>query len=400
MFGRGSWAVFGIKKDTETAVAASLDSFVGVSQASAVAQALQDGVPTYGINPYGNPRLDEQDTAITAGLEISSANFRLGDGVYGLWFCLNESEDVTDPKSKQEALAYELSSKPFKFLTKDEKKLVEERVEASAVASRKQFPVLLDFNAERVFALCTNEEEIGNLRSTLEQLGAVVYNLSWQFGSYDWPQQFLAKVNDRNKFHAQMQSRADDLRRFKGDEIEKLEDKMMESIVSGYFAMSELDTGQWAGLTTPAKVRLFAASEPSSESSVSTAFTLMNLVDGATVASAAVVFQHLDSYINKKDEEKQKRTDLFTIDINDKANIQDAGAAALRGFDLPQYKREMKKHGKDRGSLDIKDYWFEWHVAMKNAIHFFVDNVTETLELDKQKFGMNAYEHAIGEAEL
>ena len=44
---------------------------------------------------------------------------------------------------------------------------------------------------------------------------------------------------------------------------------MMESIVSGYFAMSELDTGKWAGLSTPAKIRLFAASEPSAESDVS-----------------------------------------------------------------------------------------------------------------------------------
>lgn len=388
MFGRGSWAVFGIKRDTESTVSAALDDFAPVSQASAIAQAVRDGVPTYGINPFANPRLDEQDIE----LDVTSAEFRLGDGVYGLWFCLNESEDVTDPKSKQESLAYELASKPFKFMTKDEKKLVDERVEASAVASRKQFPVLVDFNAERVFALTTNEEEIGSLRHLLEQLGAAVYNLSWQFGGYDWPTQFLNKVNEKNKFHGQMQSRADDLRRFRGDEIEKLEDKMMESIVSGYFAMSELDTGKWAGLSTPAKVRLFAASEPSSEASVSTAFTLLSLVDGATVASAAVVFQELDSWITKKDEEKQRRTDLFTIDINDKANISDAGAAALRGFDLPQFKRSMKKHAKDRGDLSVKDYWFEWHVAMKGAVYLFIDNVTETLQLDKEKFGMNAYE--------
>jgi hypothetical protein len=400
MFGRGSWAVFGIKKDTESSVSAALDSFVGVSQASAVAQALQDGVPTSGINPFGNPRLDEKDTAITAGLEVTSADFRLGEGVYGLWFCLNDHEDVTDPKSKQESLAYELSEKPFKFLTKDEKKLVDERVEASAVASRKQFPVLVDFNAERVFALTTKEEHIGELRAKLQALGAEVYNLSWQFGGYDWPTKFLNEVNGKNKFHAQMQSRADDLRRFRGDEIEKLEDKMLESIVSGYFAMSELDTGKWAGLTTPAKVRLFVASEPSSEASVSTAFTLMNLVDGATVASAAVVFQELDSWITKKDVEKQRRTDLFTIDINDKANISDAGAAALRGFDLPQFKKAMKKHAKDRGDLSIRDYWFEWHVAMKGAVYLFIDNVTETLQLDKEKFGMLAYEHAIGEENL
>jgi hypothetical protein len=257
-------------------------------------------------------------------------------------------------------------------------------VKATAVASRRQFPVLIDFVNERVYALTTSEEEIGFLRQLLEQLGAETFNLSWQFGGYDWTTKFLNIVQKENKFVREMTSRADDLRRFRPDEIEKLEDKLMESIVSGYFAMSELETGKWAGLSTPAKIRLFAASEPSSEASVSTAFTLLSLTSEASVASAAIVFQSLDSKFNKKtDEEKQFRTDLFTIDINDKVNISDAGAAALRGFDLPQYKKDMKRHGKDRGSLGIRDYWFEWLIAMKEAVHIFIDNVTETLQIDK-----------------
>ena len=73
-------------------------------------------------------------------------------------------------------------------------------------------------------------------------------------------------------------------------------------------------------------------------------------------------------------------------------NISDAGAAALRGFDVPQYKRDMKRHAKDRGTLGINDYWFEWLIAMKTAINFFVDNVTETLHIDKD-LGLMAYEY-------
>jgi hypothetical protein len=161
--------------------------------------------------------------------------------------------------------------------------------------------------------------------------------------------------------------------------------------------MSELETGQWAGLSTPAKIKLFTESAPSSEADVSTAFTLLNLVVSAEVVSASVVFQRLDSKFTKKDEEKQYRTDLFTIDINDKVNITDAGCASLRGFDLPQYKKDMKRHGKDRGSLGIRDYWFEWLIAMKEAVLIFSDNVTETLQIDKN-LGMLPYTEEAAEA--
>src|SRR5271170_1475519 len=386
MFARGSWAVFGIKADSEDAFVKSLNNFVDVSQASAVNKAKGDSLPTNGINPYDLPRFDETEVE----LDVTSDSFKLSDHVYGFWFCMNGFEDVTDPKSKQEALAYEHASKPFKFLKKEEKTHVESLVAASAVASRTQFPVLIDFLEGRVYAEVTGAEEIGELRRLLEVMKAVPFNLSWNFGSADWVVNFLNKVQDKNKFHKPMLDRADELRRFRADEVIKLDDKVLESIVSGYFAMSELETGQWAGLSTPAKVKLYAASEPSAESSVSTAFTLLNLVDTASIVSASVVFQNLDSKFNKKGDEKPFRTDLFTIDMNDKINISDAGAAALRGFDMPQYKKDMKRLAKS-GDVPIKVYWFDWLIGMKNSIHFFADNVTETLSIDK-KLGLLAYQ--------
>jgi hypothetical protein len=391
MFARGSWAIFGIKSDSEDAFVKSLDDYSNFGQSLAVQKAKNDSLPTYGINPYEHPRLDESGLL----LDVTNDTFKLGDHVYGFWFCLNGFEDVTDPKSKQEALAYEHFGKPFKFLKKEEKTHVDSLVAASAVASRKQFPVLIDFAEERVYTETTSPEEIGDLRKLLETLGAAPYNLTWNFGSADWPFQFLAKVNEANKFHKEMKDRAGELSRFHANEVEKLEDKMMESIVSGYFAMSELETGQWAGLSTPAKIRLFNTTDPSTESAVSTAFTLLELVNTASVVASAVVFQNLDSKFNKKGEEKQYRTDLFTVDINDKVVISDAGAAAVRGFDLPQYKKDMKRLAKS-GEVPIKVYWFDWLIAMKNAIHFFVDNVTETLKIDK-KLGLKAYETEIRE---
>ena len=390
MFARGSWAIFGIRSDSEAAFVQSLNNYADISQTSAVNKAKADSLPTYGVNPYEHPRLDEDPADPDITQSYSDKWFKLGDHVFGFWFCLNGFEDVTDPKSKQEGLAYANAGKPFKFLKKEEKQHVESLVSATAVASRKQFPVLIDFAEQRVYAETTSEEEIGELRRLFEVMGAVPFNLIWNFGSPSWVVDFLNKVNEANKFQKAMHDRADELRRFRPEEVEKLEDKMLESIVSGYFAMSELETGQWAGLSTPSKVRLFPQSEPSAESSVSTAFTLLEMVSTAQIVSASVVFQNLDSKFNKKGEEKQFRTDLFSIDLNDKVNISDAGAAALRGFDLPQYKKDMKRLAKS-GDVPISTYWFDWLIAMKNAIHFFTDNVTETLKIDK-KLGLLPYE--------
>lgn len=393
MFARGSWAMIGVKANSQAKFETSLnDPTISneVSQTFAIGVTRNQELPSMGINPFDKPRGDEADTPVSGTTE----DYRLGPQQFGFWLVINAYEDVTDPKSKQEGMAYETATKPFKYLKKEEKLHVESLVKASAVVARKQIPVLIDFVGERVYAETTDAEQIGDLRRMLENLGCQTYNLSWQFGGYDWTTKFLKAINDENKFKREMQSRAEDLRRFRADEVEKLEDKLMESVVSSFFALSELETGQWAGLSTPSKIRLFAASEPSSEASVSTAFTLLTLTDEASVASAAVTFQSLDSKFNKKtDEEKQFRTDLFTIDINDKVNIQDAGAAALRGFDMPQYKKEMKKHGKDRGSLGIRDYWFEWLISMKNSVHIFVDNVCTTLlpNGNRDLLGLQAY---------
>jgi len=136
----------------------------------------------------------------------------------------NDHEDITDPKSKQEALAYANITKPFKFLNKEEKKMVNERVEASAVVCRRQFPVLIDFIGERAYALTTDVDEIIALRDILTELGVQTFNLSWVFDTPDWPGKFLNAVQTANKFPTQMAARADELRRFRKEDIEKLED--------------------------------------------------------------------------------------------------------------------------------------------------------------------------------
>lgn len=424
LFARGVWSVFGIRKTSLDAFRASLADkakLAQVSQLVAIARTKFGGAPSCGINPYAEPRKDEGITSDNLAVltdqiakekfsDIADSwgefcgsdenEFALGDNQYGFWFVINDYEDVSDPKSKAEALAYREASRPFKFLSKDEKKVIEANVTASAVMARKQFPVLVDFNSETVYAASGNAEEVGMVRSTIESLEGDDFSLAWQFETPDWPSKFLGTVNDKNKFVADMTARADELTRFRPDEIEKLDDKMLESIVSNYFAMSELETGLWCGLGTPARIRIFKPSEPVSASNPSTAFSVLYQFSKAEVAAAACVFQNLDSKFDKKGNERQYRIDLFTIDVNDNVNLSDAGAAMLRGFDIPTFKREMKRAAKNRGSgLTIGEYWKEWFSAMKTAVYTFTDNVTETLKIDKDKYGLKPYEGEAAGAE-
>jgi hypothetical protein len=115
----------------------------------------------------------------------------------------------------------------------------------------------------------------------------------------------------------------------------------------------------------------------------------------AEVASASVVFQEL-VIKNTKEGEKTIRKDIFTIDINDNVNLGEAGAAMLRGFDLPQFKRGVKVAIKAKGRLTIKDFWYMWLDGIHTSILEFVDNVTSTLEIDK-KYGLVVPDYTVND---
>jgi hypothetical protein len=416
LFSRGNWAIFGVRNYSLTTFKQTLTNpikLMEVSQLVALTKTKFSQRVTQGINPYLYPRMDEQESDQTNTSVISEVNaellsgtlrsqgresmfgasedqFQLSDGAYGLWFVENAYEDLSDIKARQEAVAYARMERPFKFLSKEEKISVEPMIIASGVSSREQFPVLLDFNAEMGYAACSNVEQLIGLRETLKRVGIETFDLLWQFGSPQWSSDFLAKILAGNKFSDAMKERAQELIRFRPDEIEKLDDKSLEKIVSTYFALSQLDTGVWAGLTTPARVRLYPPSEPVSVSSPSTAWSLLNELaskDGV-LSSAGVVFQTLDTVVTKKGDEREIRTDVFSVDINDNVNLLDAGCAMLRGFDLVGFRKIMKASAKNK-SLKVSDYWLDWMVFMREAVYTLVDNVVETLELqDKKHFGL------------
>jgi hypothetical protein len=426
LFARGVWSIFGIHKASLPAFTATMANpakLYSLSQFVALTKTKFVGGPSFGINPFAEPRKDENVTVhpnqlpwtlssrpeeikmedFLTAFGSTAADYSLGDNQFAFWLVLNEFEDVTDPKSKQEAQAYKDASKPFKFLSKAEKQLIEANVAASACVSRVQFPVLIDFNSETVCVASGNVDQVMIVRQVIKALGGEDFSLAWQFDGSDWPTRFLKTVNEgmRETCRSAMTERAAELSRFRPEEVEKLDDRMMESVVSSFFALTELGTGLWAGLSTPARIKLFKSGDPASAGNPSVAFSLLTEFTSGEIAAASVVFQSLNSKFSKKnDEESQYRTNLFTVDINDNVNLTDAGAAMLRGFDLPGFKKEMKQSAKNHGgSLQIADFWKEWASAMKTAINTLVENVTETLSIDRQECGLKPYSNESDNAE-
>lgn len=400
MFTKSAWAIIGITPETQKAFVNTLNDvshMYALSQAFALATIRHDDkhASMLGINPFETPRKDEQAPPLGKGFEaaapvleafgLNEDEFKISPDMpwYGFWIIFNEGEDVDDIKSKQEQFAYSEYSRPFKFLGKDMKKAVEAMASPLNVGTRKQVPVLIDFKSGRVYIQSTNKDEIDAVRSTLEDMGVQSHALAWDFdGDANWVENFLNKVNSKNKFGKEMQSRAEDTRR--GLDIEPLDDKVLENIVSNFFALSELDTGQWAGLYPNVAIKLYEGGDAVTVSNVSDAVNLLTLGGtwDARVYQSGVVFQELDSKFNKKGEEKQFRTNLYSFDLNQNWAITDDGVALIRGFDIPNFKKDiLKAIRKSKQEQPISFYWSEYLRQMNAGIYTLVDNINLTLDV-------------------
>ena len=414
MFVKGAWAILGVDPASKQEFLNSIystDKMYALSQSFAVATLLQKpGGPMVGINPFANPRKDELGDplgAAYAGTDPDPALFGVGEEEfrispdmpwYGFWAVINEGDDVDDIKSKREQLAYSEYSRPVKFLGKDQKKHVEGATKPKNVGTRRQFPVLLDFGGGRAYAGSANKEDVATVRNLLGNLGVGLNDLSWDFGDPDWAERFLVRVWGKNKFAEAMQSRADDIRR--GIDIQPEDDPGRERILKTFFALSELDSGQWAGLFPNAAIKLYDGGAPVTASDPSGAFNLLNLGGkawNAAVCQAGVVFQELDSKFNRKGEERQFRTDLFAFDLNQSWGLPDEGAAVIRGFDAPAARKLIQKAlRKAKQELPVAYYWSEWLRLLNQGVHVLADNVS--LTLGKKGAGLSVREAAEAEA--
>ena len=122
LFGRGVWSIFGIRQTSLGNFTASLENpakLYGLSQFVASAKTKFEGGPSFGINPFAEPRKDENVTlganqvpkalgTDTTTIELAdfgnafggaATDYSLGDNQFAFWVALNDFEDVSDPKS-------------------------------------------------------------------------------------------------------------------------------------------------------------------------------------------------------------------------------------------------------------------------------------------------------------
>ena len=172
MFGRGSWAIVGLAKESLEAFRTSLEDrtvMVAASQMAASAITRHFHSDALGINPFSAPRLDEQHplgldhqeglARYTTSEQAERSNLSLpaeildcdGYGLtveqfqlhptmpwYGLWAVSNEWTDVSDIASIKEQRSYVLMDRPYKFLQATDKASIDMETLGITAAVRKK----------------------------------------------------------------------------------------------------------------------------------------------------------------------------------------------------------------------------------------------------------------------
>lgn len=422
MFGRSNWAIVGLVKESLDAFRTNLEDrlrMIAVSQLAASAITRHLNTDTLGINPFSAPRLDEQQSmaldherhlvqyATTKqeqrseetlppevieheGYAFGPEQFQLHPSMdwFGLWAVANQWKDISDLTSIKEHHSYEALDRPYKFLQATDRKNVDKDIRGATAAVRKQFPVLLDFNEGRVYIENTNQKTLYLVKEVLRQLGAEIVAVGWTYNRPDWPSEILSRLYESSHYISDFQKRADETTRFRAKEIEKLDDRELESIVSNYFSMSQLSNGVWVGISTPAHIRLHLTSHAIAVKAPTSATTLLGMTNDARVFSGSVTFQDRITTQSKKGGEITFRKDLMDLLINDQINLTEAGAAMLRSFDVPAFRKDIQREiRKTKEVPSIEQFWSMWLHEMSNAVRTIEASFREILDLDGNEAG-------------
>jgi hypothetical protein len=411
MFGRGNWAVLGLAKESLRAFETNLENralMLSVSQMAASAVTRHLNTDAVGVNPFGAPRLDEKytvdpelqkvlaqfatgDTTLpvelseSPGYGGSEAEFRIHADVpwYALWAVLNQWKDISDLTSIKEQYSYEVMDRPYKFLETADKKTVDDDTQGVTAAVRKQVPVLLDFHEGRVYIENSSKKAIFVITEHLKKLGAEILPLAWTYNRPAWPAEILNKLHEKTQFQSDFQKRADEATRFSSKEIEKLEDRELEKIVANYFAMAELPNDVWVGVSSPAQIRLHQTSQPIGVRAPTNATTLLGMTQEAQLVSGSLTFQERIGYVSKKGEAMTFRKDVVSLDVNDQINLTEVGAAMLRGFDIPGFRKGLVREiRKTKQVPSIPEFWSSWMQQLSSAVRLIEAAFREILELD------------------
>jgi hypothetical protein len=437
LFGRGNWAILGLEKESLDAFRTNLEDrlqMVTLSQLAASAITRHLNTEALGINPFSAPRLDEQqaigleqerqlvqyatteqesrsELSLPAeviqheGYAFGVEQFQVHPTIpwFGLWAVANQWKDISDLASVKEQHSYATLDRPYKFLQATDKKTVDKETRGATAAMRKQFPVLLDFNDGRVYIENSNKNILYLVKEMLGRLGVEIAGVGWNFNRANWPSEILNRMYERSHYLSDFQKRAEETTRFRAKEIEKLEDRELESIVSNYFSMSQLSNELWAGISTPAQIRMHLTSPPIGVKAPTSATTLLGMTNDAQVFSGSITFQDRITTVSKKGGEIIFRKDLFSLDINDQINLTDAGAAMLRGFDIPAFRKDIQREiRKTKQVPAIEEFWSRWLLEMSNAVRIIEAGFREFLDMDGNEAGgiLRMRVHAVEEEEL
>lgn len=417
MFGRGTWAIVGLAKESQEAFRASLADraiMASHSQMAASAVTRQFSFDALGINPFGDPRLDEEhpvgmeyqealaNYAITEreagsdytlpeavlnclGYGFSEERYQFDPALpcYGLWAVSNEWKDVSDLASIKEQRSYVSLERPYRFLPPIDKKTVDQEALGATAAMRKQIPVLLDFNEGRVYIESSNKKVIPAIVARLQQIGAEIRPVAWTYNQPNWTAEIINRLYAQTQFQDDFVRRADEITRFKAKEIEKLDDRELEAIVANYFSMTQLGNELWVGISGPAQVRLHDTSPPIGVKAPTTATILLNMTQDAKVLSGAVTFQERVSFMGKDGAERTFRKDLLCVEVSDRINLTDAGAAMLRGFDVPSFRKDVQREIRQTHVVpSIAEFWRGWLNELNNAVRTMEMAFREVLDID------------------
>ena len=417
MFGRGNWAIVGLTKESLEAFKTSLEDqtlMAASSQMAASAVARQYGSDALGVNPFSAPRLDEDQTiaadlqaelaryAITVQEEGSSdslpAEILAGEGYgftaerfqlhptmpwYGLWAVLNEWKKPSDLPSIKEQCSYVSLERPYRFLQATDKKTVDQVTIGATTLARKQVPVLLDFGEGRIYIENTNKKLIYRIIVRLNQLGVETFPVAWTYRHPRWTEEILNRLYERTHYQDDFVKRAEEAKRFKASEIEKLEDRELEAIVANYFSMTQLSSDYWVGISGPAQIRLHDTTPAVGVKAPTTATTLLHMTSGAGIVSGALTFQECISTTGKDGGERTYRRDLLRINLDDRINLSDVGAAMLRGFDLSAHRKDILREIRQTKQVpSLPQFWGNWLHELSNAVRTIEGAFREILDVD------------------
>lgn len=422
MFGRGNWAVAGLVKESLKDFSIHLADPARMAVASQLAAGTAARIyssDSMGINPYSAPRMDEEQE-LTEDQQIELSRHHVADSVdstaavlpaellegpgfgrgveafqihatipwFGLWAVGNEWKNKSDVPSIKEQSAYVMLERPYKFLQPPDKRTVDEKAADATAVIRTQVPVLLDFHEGRVYIESTNKKQIYAVMVSLSKLGAQVVPVAWQYPMPNWPELILNNLHEGTQFVDAFNKRAEEAKRFTEKEIEKLEDREMEAIVSKFFSMTEMKTGIWAGISGPARIRLHHAAPPVAVRNAPMATTLLNLTADAQIVSGAITLQECVTVTTKAGTERNIRRDIARFDVNDRINLTDIGVAMLRGFDMASHKKDVLREIRETRQVPaIPQFWSAWLHQLSYAVRTIEESFREVLELDGSEPG-------------